>query len=73
MTTQAMDLFVELEKREGWVTSYLNSDEFKNWFQPAQLREAVYSYVHRAGKRLRPGYTATSTGRESACVRQSCF
>lgn len=62
MTTQAVDLFAELEKRERWVTSFLNSDEFKNWFQPAQLREAVYSYVHRAGKRLRPAVLLLACG-----------
>jgi geranylgeranyl diphosphate synthase type I len=62
MTTQAIDLFVELEKRERWVTSYLNSDEFKKWFQPAQLKEAVYSYVDRAGKRLRPAVLLLACG-----------
>lgn len=62
MATQAIDLFAELEKRERWVASYLNSGEFKKWFQPAQLREAVYSYVHRAGKRLRPGVLLLACG-----------
>jgi geranylgeranyl diphosphate synthase type I len=62
MTTRTVDLFAELEKRERWVTSYLSSDEFKSWFQPAQLREAVYSYVHRAGKRLRPAVLLLACG-----------
>jgi geranylgeranyl diphosphate synthase type I len=62
MTTQAVDLFAELERRERWVTSFLNSDEYKNWFQPSQLREAVYSYVHRAGKRLRPAVLLLACG-----------
>jgi geranylgeranyl diphosphate synthase type I len=62
MTTQAVDLFAELENRERWVTSFLNSDEFKDWFQPSQLREAVYSYVHRAGKRLRPAVLLLACG-----------
>jgi len=62
MTTQAVDLFAELEEREGWVASFLNSDEYKNWFQPSQLREAVYSYVHRAGKRLRPAVLLLACG-----------
>ena len=62
MATQAIDLFAELEIREQWVSSYLNSDEFKKWFQPAQLREAVYSYVDRAGKRLRPAVLLLACG-----------
>lgn len=62
MATQAIDLFTELEKRERWVTSYLKSEEFKTWFQPAELREAVYSYVNRAGKRLRPAVLLLACG-----------
>jgi geranylgeranyl diphosphate synthase type I len=62
MATQAIDLFVELEKREKWVTAYLNSEEFKNWFHPDHLREAVYSYVNRAGKRLRPAVLLLACG-----------
>lgn len=62
MATQAVDFFAELEKRERWVTSYLNSEEFKGWFYPEHLREAVYSYVNRAGKRLRPAVLLLSCG-----------
>jgi len=62
MATQAIDFFAELEKREKWVTSYLNSEEFKNWFHPLHLKEAVYSYINRAGKRLRPAVLLLSCG-----------
>jgi geranylgeranyl diphosphate synthase type I len=62
MATQAVDFFAELEKRERWVTSYLNAEEFKDWFYPEHLKEAVYSYVNRAGKRLRPAVLLLSCG-----------
>jgi geranylgeranyl diphosphate synthase type I len=62
MTTQAIDFFKELEKREKWVTSYLCSKEFESWFQPEHLKEAVYSYVQRSGKRLRPAVLLMSCG-----------
>ncbi|MGB8657248.1 MAG: polyprenyl synthetase family protein [Candidatus Zixiibacteriota bacterium] len=62
MATQAVDLLAELEKREKRVASYLRSKEFERWFQPAHLREAVYSYVNRAGKRLRPALLLLSCG-----------
>jgi geranylgeranyl diphosphate synthase type I len=62
MTIQALDFFKELEKREKWVTGYLCSKEFENWFHPEHLKEAVYSYVHRAGKRLRPAVLLISCG-----------
>ena len=62
MSTRAMEFFAELKKREEWVTSYLNSAEFREWFHPQHLREAVYSYVNRAGKRLRPAVLLLSCG-----------
>ncbi len=62
MSTRAMEFFAELKKREKWVTSYLNSAEFREWFHPQHLREAVYSYVNRAGKRLRPAVLLLSCG-----------
>jgi len=62
MTIQAVDFFAELERREKWVASYLNSEEFKKWFHPDHLKEAVYSYVNRAGKRLRPAVLLLSCG-----------
>jgi geranylgeranyl diphosphate synthase type I len=62
MATFAIDFFTELEKREKWVTSYLNSKEFESWFHPLHLKEAVYSYVNRAGKRLRPAVLLLSCG-----------
>jgi geranylgeranyl diphosphate synthase type I len=62
MSTQAIDFFAELEKREKWVASYLSSAEFREWFHPDHLREAVYSYVNRAGKRLRPAVLLMACG-----------
>jgi geranylgeranyl diphosphate synthase type I len=62
MSTQAIDFFAELERREKWVTAYLNSPEFREWFHPDHLREAVYSYVNRAGKRLRPAVLLMACG-----------
>jgi geranylgeranyl diphosphate synthase type I len=62
MATQAIDFFTELEKRERWVASYLKSKEFESWFHPAHIKEAVYSYVNRAGKRLRPAVLLLACG-----------
>lgn len=62
MAIQAIDFFAELKKREKWVTAYLNSQEFESWFYPEQLKGAVYSYVNRAGKRLRPAVLLLACG-----------
>ncbi len=62
MATRAIDFFAELEKREELVASYLKSEEFKNWFHPDHIKEAVYSYVNRAGKRLRPAVLLLACG-----------
>jgi len=62
MATRAIDFFAELEKREKLVASYLKSEEFKNWFHPDHIKEAVYSYVNRAGKRLRPAVLLLACG-----------
>lgn len=62
MVIQAIDFFAELEKREKLVTSYLKSKEFENWFHPFHIKEAVYSYVNRAGKRLRPAVLLLACG-----------
>jgi geranylgeranyl diphosphate synthase type I len=67
----ATDFFAELEKREKWVTSYLNSEEFKDWFHPHHLREAVYTYVNRAGKRLRPAVLLLACGAVGGDERQA--
>jgi len=62
MATRAIDFFAELEKREKLVASYLKSEEFKNWFHPDHIKEAVYSYINRAGKRLRPAVLLLACG-----------
>lgn len=62
MATQTINFLTELDKREKWVASYLQSEEFQDWFHPAHIKEAVYSYVHRAGKRLRPAVLLLSCG-----------
>jgi len=62
MKIQTLDFIAELEKREKQVTSYLCSREFESWFHPEHLKEAIYSYVNRAGKRLRPAVLLISCG-----------
>ncbi len=62
MKTKSIDFLAELEKRERWIASYLKSKEFEEWFYPAHLKEAVYSYVNRSGKRLRPAVLLLSCG-----------
>jgi geranylgeranyl diphosphate synthase type I len=45
----------ELQQRDVWVVEVLNRPEYRDSFAPDVLREAVYSYLNRPAKRLRPG------------------
>jgi len=50
----AVDLMEFLRERERWVTNYFFQPRFRDSFRPQDLREAVYAYIERPGKRLRP-------------------
>jgi geranylgeranyl diphosphate synthase type I len=45
----------ELQQRDAWVLEVLNRPEYRDSFAPEALRDAVYSYLNRPAKRLRPG------------------
>lgn len=55
MTVVKERFIQELQVREAWILEALNQDKYKRGFAPEPLREAVYSYVSRPAKRLRPG------------------
>lgn len=52
----------ELKKRQDRVNEFLLSSEYEGWFRPVHLREAIVSYLHRGGKRLRPILCLLSCG-----------
>ncbi|MFQ5647063.1 MAG: polyprenyl synthetase family protein, partial [bacterium] len=57
-----IDFTNELKLREKLVTDYILSKEYRSWFKPAHLKRAVYSYLERGGKRLRPAILLFSCG-----------
>ncbi len=58
----SVNFFEELKRREERVTQYLLAPRFREWFQPEHLRRAVYAYLERPGKRLRPAVLLLSCG-----------
>lgn len=56
------DLMQELSARERLITQYFNQPRFKAWFQPEHLKDAIFAYLDRAGKRLRPSVLLWSCG-----------
>jgi len=57
-----VDLMDALRERERWVNEYFQQPRFSEWFKPPDLRDAVFAYVQRAGKRLRPAVLLWSCG-----------
>lgn len=55
MIIEKSAFFEELKQRSQQVTEVFNREEYRNSFRPEVLREAVYSYLNRLGKRFRPG------------------
>jgi geranylgeranyl diphosphate synthase type I len=58
----AVDLLDALREREKRVTSYFLDPRFREWFKPRDLRDAVFAYIERPGKRLRPAVLLWSCG-----------
>lgn len=52
----------ELAARRQLVDDFLMQPRYRDWFGPEHLRRAVYSYVERAGKRLRPAVLLFACG-----------
>lgn len=51
-----------LSERERLVTDYFLQPRFREWFKPEDLREAVYAYLERGAKRLRPAVLLWACG-----------
>ena len=51
-----------LSARERLVTGYFLQERFRKWFKPADLREAVFAYLERGAKRLRPAVLLWACG-----------
>ncbi|NLW48997.1 MAG: polyprenyl synthetase family protein [Firmicutes bacterium] len=51
-----------LREREAKLVELINRDQYRRSFNPEELREAVYSYLNRPAKRLRPGILLFSCG-----------
>jgi geranylgeranyl diphosphate synthase type I len=62
MATKDVDFIKELEKREKIILSYLMAKEFREWFSPEHITEAVYCYLNRKAKRLRPAVLLFACG-----------
>ncbi len=57
-----VDLRAALADCERKVSSYILDERFRNWFRPSDLQEAVFAYLGRPGKRLRPAVLLWSCG-----------
>ena len=58
----ALDLMKALHEREQKVNEYFTQPRFHDWFKPKDLEEAVFAYINRSGKRLRPAVLMWSCG-----------
>lgn len=58
----AVDLHEALGEREQWVNAYFEQPRFLEWFRPPDLQDAVFAYLRRPGKRLRPAVLLWSCG-----------
>ena len=58
----SVDLLKELSKRERQVNEYFRQPRFREWFRPEDLRDAVFAYLERPAKRLRPAVLLWSCG-----------
>jgi geranylgeranyl diphosphate synthase type I len=51
-----------LKERGAKVDELLNREEYSRGFNPEELREAIYSYINRPAKRMRPGILLFACG-----------
>ena len=56
------ELLEAVESRKRVLLDYLMQERFVERFRPAHIREAVYSYVKRGGKSLRPAMAMLACG-----------
>jgi geranylgeranyl diphosphate synthase type I len=57
-----VDLIGSLHERERKVTDYFLQPRFREWFKPQDLQDAVFAYLDRPAKRLRPAVMMWSCG-----------
>lgn len=62
MTNNREEFIQALKEREAKVVDLWNREEYRQSFNPVELQEAVYSYLNRPAKRLRPGILLFSCG-----------
>lgn len=62
MTVNRGEFIQALKEREAKVVELINREEYYQNFNPEELREAVYSYLNRPAKRLRPGILLFACG-----------
>lgn len=58
----ALELLEALRMREGRVSEFFQQQRFRDWFKPQDLQDAVFSYLERPGKRLRPAVLMWACG-----------
>ena len=56
------DLLGAVERRKTMLLEYLLQERFVQRFQPAHIRDAVYSYIKGGGKSLRPAVAMLACG-----------
>lgn len=62
MTPNRAEFIQALKERGAKVDALLNREEYSCSFKPEELREAIYSYLNRPAKRLRPGILLFACG-----------
>lgn len=62
MAANREEFIQALREREAKLVELINRDKYRQSFNPEELREAVYSYLNRPAKRLRPGILLFSCG-----------
>lgn len=58
----SVDLMEALSVRERQVNDYFQQPRFRQWFKPKDLEDAVFAYLERPAKRLRPAVLLWSCG-----------
>lgn len=62
MTVNRGEFIQAIKERGAKVDELLNREEYSRSFNPEELRKAVYSYLNRPAKRLRPGILLFACG-----------
>ena len=63
----------ELKSREAGIVEIFNQPRYRQSFRPAELEQAVYSYLVRPAKRFRPGLLLFSCGAVGGREEQAVY